>query len=213
VLIVLGGLPGSGKTTVARELARELGAVHLRIDSVEHAIAAAGHPVGQTGYVAAYAVAGDQLHLQRVTSCRSPVTTHRAERARSREAAAHICRVERAGTLSSAGFEVSADGVADDVADLAVALVGDPSDGLVRIVVDAQVQSVGVAGSPGQGRPAGRAPGQGARVEPCLCLGGQSLLVVGVECGTCPHSGPLRLTPDGWAATTQSPPSTLGSGS
>jgi predicted kinase len=31
MLIVLGGLPGVGKTTIARELARVLGAVHIRI--------------------------------------------------------------------------------------------------------------------------------------------------------------------------------------
>ena len=37
MLIVFGGLPGTGKTTVARELARQLGAVHLRIDSIEQA--------------------------------------------------------------------------------------------------------------------------------------------------------------------------------
>ena len=35
MLIILGGLPGSGKTTIARELAGQLGAVHLRIDSIE----------------------------------------------------------------------------------------------------------------------------------------------------------------------------------
>ena len=34
----LGGLPGVGKTTIARELARQIGAVHVRIDSIEQAI-------------------------------------------------------------------------------------------------------------------------------------------------------------------------------
>ena len=38
VLIVLGGLPGVGKTTIARGLARRLDAVHIRIDSIELAI-------------------------------------------------------------------------------------------------------------------------------------------------------------------------------
>ena len=37
VLIVFSGLPGVGKTTIARELGRSLAAVYLRIDSIEHA--------------------------------------------------------------------------------------------------------------------------------------------------------------------------------
>jgi predicted kinase len=42
MLIVLRGLPGVGKTAIARELARTLGAVHLRIDSIEQALRSAG---------------------------------------------------------------------------------------------------------------------------------------------------------------------------
>ena len=37
-LLILSGLPGAGKTTIVRELARRIGAVHVRIDSIEHAI-------------------------------------------------------------------------------------------------------------------------------------------------------------------------------
>ncbi|UKJ75170.1 AAA family ATPase [Azospirillum brasilense] len=66
MLIVFGGLPGTGKTTIARALARRLGAFHLRIDTIEQAIRAtsgADDPVGPQGYVVAYAVAGDNLRL------------------------------------------------------------------------------------------------------------------------------------------------------
>lgn len=66
-LIVLGGLPGSGKTTLGRALATALQAVYLRIDSIEHALDTCGQPVdGPEGYVIAYAVAEDNLRLGRV---------------------------------------------------------------------------------------------------------------------------------------------------
>ncbi|MER6141898.1 AAA family ATPase [Streptomyces sparsogenes] len=38
MLIVIGGLPGTGKTTLARLLAARIGAVHLRVDTIEQAI-------------------------------------------------------------------------------------------------------------------------------------------------------------------------------
>ncbi|WP_295701619.1 AAA family ATPase [Lapillicoccus sp.] len=65
-LVVLGGLPGSGKTTIATALARRTGAAHVRVDTIEQAVVDSGlaaHPVGVVGYVVAYAVAGDQLAL------------------------------------------------------------------------------------------------------------------------------------------------------
>jgi predicted kinase len=68
VLVIIGGLPGVGKTTIARELARELGAVHLRIDSIEQAIRDSGtvsQALNDTGYRVAYAVAEDNLRIGR----------------------------------------------------------------------------------------------------------------------------------------------------
>ena len=38
MLIIFSGLPGSGKSTIARALAKRLGAVYLRIDTIEQAI-------------------------------------------------------------------------------------------------------------------------------------------------------------------------------
>ena len=38
MLVIFAGLPGVGKTAMARELARQIGATHLRIDSIEQAI-------------------------------------------------------------------------------------------------------------------------------------------------------------------------------
>lgn len=60
----MAGLPATGKTTIAGALARELGAVHLRIDTIEQAVVRAGvasHPVGPVGYMVGYALAKDHL--------------------------------------------------------------------------------------------------------------------------------------------------------
>ena len=68
MLIIFGGLPGAGKTTVARELARQIGAVHIRIDSIEQAILDSGmvsSPLNDAGYRVGYAVAEDNLRVGR----------------------------------------------------------------------------------------------------------------------------------------------------
>jgi predicted kinase len=67
-LIVFSGLPASGKSSIARALAREIGAIWLRIDSIEQAIRDSGVVPGSlddAGYRAAYAVAEDNLGLGR----------------------------------------------------------------------------------------------------------------------------------------------------
>ena len=51
-----------GKTAVGAGLAREVGAVHLRIDSIEQALRNSGVDVsGPEGYEVAYAIAEDNL--------------------------------------------------------------------------------------------------------------------------------------------------------
>ena len=66
-LVVFAGLPGVGKTTLAREVATCLGATFLRIDTIEAAIASTltafeDNPVG---YVVGAGVAADQLRAGR----------------------------------------------------------------------------------------------------------------------------------------------------
>lgn len=68
MLIVLSGLPGTGKTTLARALALQLRAVHVQVDAIEGALRDAGLPDGKAGfwdagYRAACAVAEDNLRL------------------------------------------------------------------------------------------------------------------------------------------------------
>lgn len=64
MLIVLGGLPASGKSTIAAILAQTLPAIHLRIDTVEQACRRAGFEVkGPEGYEISGQVAADNLRL------------------------------------------------------------------------------------------------------------------------------------------------------
>jgi len=81
MLIVLSGLPGTGKTTIARKLVNELAAVYLRIDSIEQSIRNAGKPVEGDGYSVAHAVAEDNLRLGRivVADCVNPWPLTRRE--------------------------------------------------------------------------------------------------------------------------------------
>ena len=64
MLYIFSGLPGSGKTTLARKLAVRIGAVYLRIDTIEQGLRDLCHvKVEGEGYRLAYRVASDNLGL------------------------------------------------------------------------------------------------------------------------------------------------------
>jgi predicted kinase len=65
-LYVFGGLPGTGKTTLARRVARELRAAYVRVDTIEEALLSSGYSLNRPeGYVVAYKVALDNLQIGR----------------------------------------------------------------------------------------------------------------------------------------------------
>jgi predicted kinase len=65
LLIIFAGLPGVGKTSIARELARLRQAVYLRIDTIEQTMFRADEdmPAPDLGYRVAYALAAENLRL------------------------------------------------------------------------------------------------------------------------------------------------------
>lgn len=92
MLIVIGGLPASGKTTLSRLLAGRLGAVHVRIDTIEQAIVRSGlarQPLGPAGYMVGYALAEDHLR-QGLTVIAESVNPLRITRDAWREVAVKV---------------------------------------------------------------------------------------------------------------------------
>jgi predicted kinase len=81
-LVVFGGLPGTGKTTLARQAAIAWRAVYLRIDTIEQALLASTPQLpdaGPVGYAIASAVAFDNLKggLAVVADCVNPLPVTR----------------------------------------------------------------------------------------------------------------------------------------
>ena len=63
-LFIFGGLPGTGKTTLSQLLARRLGAVHFRIDTIEQGLRdLCKVNVEGEGYRLTYRIAADNLKL------------------------------------------------------------------------------------------------------------------------------------------------------
>ncbi|EJN01715.1 AAA family ATPase [Phyllobacterium sp. YR531] len=64
MLIIMSGLPGTGKTTIARELARRLNGVYLRADTIAQALISAKIMIDDnnpTAYIVGYALAEENL--------------------------------------------------------------------------------------------------------------------------------------------------------
>lgn len=67
MIIVFGGLPGTGKTTISKQIAKYISAVYLRIDSIEQSLKNIQNiielPVGSEGYLIANSIALDNCML------------------------------------------------------------------------------------------------------------------------------------------------------
>jgi predicted kinase len=81
-LVVVGGLPATGKSTIAKILAKQTKTPYLRVDRIEQAIVAwstLSHPVGPAGYAVAYELAQEQLQLRLdvIVECVNPIALTR----------------------------------------------------------------------------------------------------------------------------------------
>lgn len=97
-LIVLGGLPGAGKTSIAKILAARLGYFHVRIDTIEQTLLKENClKIGHEGYLVAYAIAVDNLRCGNgvIADSVNPIPiTRGAWRDVAAQANAHILEIE-----------------------------------------------------------------------------------------------------------------------
>jgi predicted kinase len=82
VLVVVGGRPATGKSTIATVVARRTKAPYLRVDRIEQTIvawSALTHPLGPVGYAVAYELAREQLRLglDVIAECVNPIALTR----------------------------------------------------------------------------------------------------------------------------------------
>ncbi len=99
VLIAFAGLPGTGKSTIAKMLARAIGAVYLRVDAIEGALRSLdpGRAIGPEGYDIAAALAVSNLETGRdaIVDCVNPwPLTREGFRQAARRAHAEFLGVE-----------------------------------------------------------------------------------------------------------------------
>ena len=100
VLVVVGGLSGSGKSTVAEALAHRRRMPFLRVDRIEQAVVdqtRLTHPVGPVGYAVAHLLAAEQLALglDVVVECVNPLgVTREGWNGTAAAAGARILQVE-----------------------------------------------------------------------------------------------------------------------
>ncbi|EJN04186.1 AAA family ATPase [Phyllobacterium sp. YR531] len=84
MLIIMSGLPGTGKSTIARDLARRLNGFHLRADTIAQSLISAGVVIednNPTSYVVGHAIAEENLRLGAVVIADYVNSTEESRRA------------------------------------------------------------------------------------------------------------------------------------